>query len=35
MLATSDVSARIPAGDLERAKAWYADKLGLGQPMTS
>jgi catechol 2,3-dioxygenase-like lactoylglutathione lyase family enzyme len=29
MLATSDVSARIPAADLERAKAWYADKLGL------
>jgi catechol 2,3-dioxygenase-like lactoylglutathione lyase family enzyme len=29
MLATSDVSTRIPAGDLERAKAWYADKLGL------
>jgi catechol 2,3-dioxygenase-like lactoylglutathione lyase family enzyme len=29
MLATSDVSARIPAEDLERAKAWYADKLGL------
>jgi catechol 2,3-dioxygenase-like lactoylglutathione lyase family enzyme len=29
MLATSDVAARIPAGDLERAKAWYVDKLGL------
>jgi catechol 2,3-dioxygenase-like lactoylglutathione lyase family enzyme len=29
MLATSDVAARIPARDLERAKAWYAEKLGI------
>jgi catechol 2,3-dioxygenase-like lactoylglutathione lyase family enzyme len=29
MLASSDVSARIPARDLERARAWYAEKLGL------
>jgi catechol 2,3-dioxygenase-like lactoylglutathione lyase family enzyme len=29
MLQTSNVAARIPAGDLERAKAFYADKLGL------
>jgi catechol 2,3-dioxygenase-like lactoylglutathione lyase family enzyme len=29
MLAGSDVSARIPARDLERARAWYAEKLGL------
>lgn len=29
MLQSSKVAARIPAGDLERAKAFYADKLGL------
>lgn len=29
MLADSEVAARIPARDLERAKAFYADKLGL------
>jgi catechol 2,3-dioxygenase-like lactoylglutathione lyase family enzyme len=29
MLETSDVATRIPAQDLERARAFYADKLGL------
>jgi catechol 2,3-dioxygenase-like lactoylglutathione lyase family enzyme len=29
MLEDSDVSARIPAEDLERAKSFYEDKLGL------
>src|SRR5882724_11016324 len=29
MLKRSDVSARLPAQDLSRAKAFYADKLGL------
>jgi catechol 2,3-dioxygenase-like lactoylglutathione lyase family enzyme len=29
MLATSNVFATIPAQDLERAKSYYADKLGL------
>ena len=29
MLANSDVSTRIPARDLERARSFYADKLGL------
>jgi catechol 2,3-dioxygenase-like lactoylglutathione lyase family enzyme len=29
MLDSSDVYATIPASDLERAKAFYADKLGL------
>jgi catechol 2,3-dioxygenase-like lactoylglutathione lyase family enzyme len=29
MLDDGDVAARIPAADLERAKAFYADKLGL------
>ena len=29
MLEHSDVSARLPAQDLKRAKAFYADKLGL------
>lgn len=29
MLQRSSVAARIPATDLERAKAFYADKLGL------
>jgi catechol 2,3-dioxygenase-like lactoylglutathione lyase family enzyme len=29
MLKHSDVSARLPAQDLRRAKAFYADKLGL------
>jgi catechol 2,3-dioxygenase-like lactoylglutathione lyase family enzyme len=29
MLETSDVAARIPAQDLERARSFYADKLGL------
>lgn len=29
MLRSSKVAARIPAGNLERAKAFYADKLGL------
>jgi catechol 2,3-dioxygenase-like lactoylglutathione lyase family enzyme len=29
MLDSSHVSARIPAQDLERARAFYADKLGL------
>jgi catechol 2,3-dioxygenase-like lactoylglutathione lyase family enzyme len=29
MLKRSDVAARLPAQDLERAKAFYADKLGL------
>ncbi|HZC69662.1 MAG TPA: VOC family protein [Jatrophihabitans sp.] len=29
VLARSDVAARLPAQDLERARAWYADKLGL------
>lgn len=29
MLERSDVAARLPAQDLERAKAFYADKLGL------
>ena len=29
MLTKSRVEANIPAGDLERAKAFYADKLGL------
>jgi catechol 2,3-dioxygenase-like lactoylglutathione lyase family enzyme len=29
MLENGDVAARIPAKDLERARAFYADKLGL------
>src|SRR6266480_4202511 len=29
MLEHSDVAARLPAQDLKRAKAFYADKLGL------
>ncbi len=29
MLQTSNVATRIPASNLERAKAFYADKLGL------
>jgi catechol 2,3-dioxygenase-like lactoylglutathione lyase family enzyme len=29
MLKRSDVAARLPAQDLERARAFYADKLGL------
>jgi catechol 2,3-dioxygenase-like lactoylglutathione lyase family enzyme len=29
MLATSDVATRLPAQDLDRAKAFYAEKLGL------
>ncbi|MFL6112796.1 MAG: VOC family protein, partial [Catenulispora sp.] len=29
MLKDSRVEANIPAGDIERAKAFYADKLGL------
>jgi catechol 2,3-dioxygenase-like lactoylglutathione lyase family enzyme len=29
MLKRSEVAARLPAQDLERAKAFYADKLGL------
>jgi len=29
MLEHGDVAARIPAQDLERARAFYADKLGL------
>jgi len=29
MLKHSDVSARLPAQDLDRAKAFYADKLGI------
>jgi catechol 2,3-dioxygenase-like lactoylglutathione lyase family enzyme len=29
MLGKSDVSARIPAQDLERARSFYAEKLGL------
>jgi catechol 2,3-dioxygenase-like lactoylglutathione lyase family enzyme len=29
MLASHRVYATIPATDLERAKRWYADKLGL------
>jgi catechol 2,3-dioxygenase-like lactoylglutathione lyase family enzyme len=29
MLGVRDVAARIPAQDLERARAFYADKLGL------
>jgi catechol 2,3-dioxygenase-like lactoylglutathione lyase family enzyme len=29
MLEQSDVAARLPAQDLERAKAFYAEKLGL------
>jgi catechol 2,3-dioxygenase-like lactoylglutathione lyase family enzyme len=29
MLESSDVAARIPAQDLERARSFYADKLGL------
>jgi catechol 2,3-dioxygenase-like lactoylglutathione lyase family enzyme len=29
MLESSDVAARIPAQDLERARAFYADRLGL------
>ncbi len=29
MFADRDVTAMIPAKDLARAKAWYADKLGL------
>lgn len=29
MLEDSDVAARLPAQDLERAKAFYAEKLGL------
>ena len=29
MLNDSTVTANIPAGDLERAREWYADKLGL------
>ena len=29
MLDTSDVATRLPAQDLERAKAFYAEKLGL------
>jgi catechol 2,3-dioxygenase-like lactoylglutathione lyase family enzyme len=30
MLSTSDVATRLPAQDLERARAFYAEKLGLG-----
>ena len=30
MLSQSRVEANIPAADIERAKAFYADKLGLG-----
>jgi predicted enzyme related to lactoylglutathione lyase len=29
MLSDSRVEANIPAADIERAKAFYADKLGL------
>jgi catechol 2,3-dioxygenase-like lactoylglutathione lyase family enzyme len=29
ILARSDAAARLPAQDLERAKKWYAEKLGL------
>jgi catechol 2,3-dioxygenase-like lactoylglutathione lyase family enzyme len=29
MLGTSDVATRLPAQDLERARAFYAEKLGL------
>ncbi len=29
MLSSSTVTANIPAGDLARARQWYADKLGL------
>jgi catechol 2,3-dioxygenase-like lactoylglutathione lyase family enzyme len=29
MLEQSDVATRLPAGDLERARAFYAEKLGL------
>jgi len=29
MLESSIIEARIPTGDLDRARAWYADKLGL------
>lgn len=29
MLASYDVATRLPAQDLDRARAWYADKLGL------
>lgn len=29
VLARSDAAARLPAQDLERARRWYADKLGL------
>lgn len=29
MLGNSDVATRLPAQDLERARAWYAEKLGL------
>jgi catechol 2,3-dioxygenase-like lactoylglutathione lyase family enzyme len=29
MLGSSDVAARLPAQDLERARSFYADKLGL------
>ena len=29
MLESSIIEARIPTQDLERARAWYADKLGL------
>ena len=32
MLSESRVEANIPAADIERAKAFYADKLGLGSP---
>ena len=28
-LTDADVAARLPAGDLDRARRWYADKLGL------
>ena len=28
-LARSDVATRLPAQDLDRARRWYADKLGL------
>ena len=28
-LAASDVTTRLPAQDLDRARRWYSDKLGL------
>ncbi|HEY7282018.1 MAG TPA: VOC family protein [Actinomycetota bacterium] len=35
MLDTYDIGVTLPASDLERAKAWYAEKLGFEPAMES